>query len=347
MNKKGLTLIELFITIAILGLISIAVYNLFNVFIKQSLGIQERIVTEQRFDIGFHTMLNDFMSMSVVMTGMRDVVPVKTYNADGSLLKETNQTLLFSDSVDYQGTTYSFHTAEGTFLLKDGTTILPIFDESLIDTLYFNSDNEIPRNGISFSVGLSDADYEAGHSGSDTNIRDTYFLEYRDDDGDGRILYDGIAEDNDRDGLDTDGDGLDGEEPDVVNAVVGYQVSYFLVPESDWFQRGGKRFKWHYLVRRLYKPHLAGTSGYSPDFKIIAEKVALLSIIPFKWERGEKIYLPPDALNAYKQSDGTINYGFTTDFNISFEVILVTASQTGATAVFRRTITPSVTYNAE
>ncbi|HDS02707.1 MAG TPA: prepilin-type N-terminal cleavage/methylation domain-containing protein [Firmicutes bacterium] len=347
MNKKGVTLIELLVTIAIMGLIATAVYNLFNVFVKQSLGVQERIVMEQKFDLGFHTMLNDFMSMSVVMSGQRDVVPVRLYTG-GALTKTTRQTLRFEDSVTYDGTTYSFHTADGTFLLEDGGDTLPVFDESVIKELYFNNDEEIPRNGISFSIGLNDEDYAAGHSGSDTNIRDEYFLEFRDDDGDGRITVDGEPEDPERDGRDEDGDGLDGEEPNLVNAVVGYHVSYFLVPQSDWFQRGGKRFKWHYLVRRLHKPHLEGTSGYAPHYRIIADKVALFSIIPFKWERGEKIYLPPDTLYVHRaDTDSPVDYGHTSKMNFSFEIILVTATQIGTTTVFRRTVTPSVTYNNE
>ena len=350
MKKNGVTLIELFIVIAILGVISIAVYNLFNVFVKQTIGIQEQIITEQKFDIGFHTLLNDFMSMSIVMTEMRDVVPNKIVNTDGSLYKgPTNQTLKLEDSVTYDGNTISFTTADGTFLESTtGGTILPELKQEIVDKLFFNSDSEIPQNGITFSIGIDDADYEAGRDGTDTDIRDLYFLEYRDDDGDGRITYDGSPEDNDRDGIDFDGDGMDGEDPDVVDAVVGYEVTYFLVPQAEWFQKAGKRFKWFYLMRKFNQPHMAKKfpSTYEPRYTVVADKVALFSIIPFKWVRGEKIFLPPDSLYAIRNADGTIDYNATTDFNISFEIVLVTVTQTGKRSVFRRVVTPAVTYNA-
>lgn len=351
MNKKGLTLIELFIVISLLSVVAIAIYNLFNVFIKQTIGVQEQIITEQKFDLGFYTMLNDFMSMSIVMTEMRDVVPNKIVNTDGSLyLGPTKQTLKMEDSVSYEGTTYSFTTADGTFLEKtvSGDT-LPVMKSEILDKLYFASDSEIPKDGITFSIGITDADYEAGKSGTDTVIRDAYFLEFRDDDGDGKISYDGSPEDDDRDNIDFDGDGLDGEEPAVVDAVVGYEVSYFLIPQADWFQKAGHRYKWFYLVRRLHKPHLQtkNPSTYEPSYKVLADKVVMLSIIPFKWVRGEKVYLSPESLYAERLSDGSIDYRDTTNFNISFEIILVTATQTGKTSLFRRVVTPSVTYTSE
>ena len=73
----------------------------------------------------------------------------------------------------------------------------------------------------------------------------------------------------------------------------------------------------------------------------------MLSIIPFKWVRGEKVYLSPESLYAERLSDGSIDYRDTTNFNISFEIILVTATQTGKTSMFRRVVTPSVTYTSE
>jgi len=272
--------------------------------------------------------------MSLVMTPQKNVVPVSVSggDADGRV---TNQTLHFSDTINYNGTSYSFSTS--TFPQNIDGVEMGSLDPVKLDVEY-STDEDIPKDGITFSINLPEDIYQQG-LGGDTNIRNNYFLEYRDDDNDGQTLQDGVNEDPERDGLDEDGDGLDGEEPAVEEGAVGYLVSYFLVPSNNnnnWYEEGGHRYKMFNLIRRLHIPHTGAT-----HFQTLATNIVGFSVVPFTMVGDRREYLSPNALElVWDSTSNEYDYSILNDFSLSFEITIIGATTNGKIISFQRVFRP-------
>ena len=347
-SKKGFTLIELVTALGILSGITLIAFIFMSQMLRIGNGTRDSIIRQQGLDMAFSRMVQDFSSMSFVMTQQRNLVPYKYIDKNGTVHHNTKQTVRLYGSTSFEGHNINYQTSVFpkvvTTEIKDDdgnvidikTTQVGTLDPTKLNCNY-NSESEIPHDGISFSIGISDADYNAGVAGNNT-IKTNYFLQYRDDDGDGKyILSNGEPEDNERDGLDDDGDGLDGEEPDIENAVVGYQVTYFCVPMDEKFYNiHGKKFKFYKLVRKLYKPH----NGYT-KYEVLADHIVLFSIVPFKTSKDQRIYLAPTSLDiSWDTSKNDYDYGELDDFNISFEITIVVGTLEGQFTPFVRIVTP-------
>lgn len=334
MNKKGFTITEVLVALFIFGIVSVAIYSSLGRLISFSGKIRERAQIGQELDIVFSQIMNDIASMTVVMTPQKNLVPYKVVDSNGAK-SFTNQTLKFYDKVTYQNTTYSFSTS--TFpKTVDGEKIGTLEEEKL--KVNYQSESDIPRDGITFSIDISEANRDAGING-DTSIRTNYFLKARDDDGDEATTVDGNPEDPERDGIDEDGDNLDGEEPNVERAIVGYHVSYFLVPvNDDWYERGDHRYKKYKLVRRFFKPH-----GGEESFRILSDDIVAFSIVPFKTDLSERDYLAPSALDISWDTDNEqYDYEIINDFNVAFEITIIAVTTEGNTITFQRVFKPIV-----
>jgi len=342
MRKNGFTITEALIAIFIFSIVSVAIYSSLSQLMEYSETIRNKAEIGQEVDIAFSTLMQDISSMSIVMTPQKNVVPLKVTDSNGNT-SFTNQTLKFSDSINYKGQTISFTTSEHPKWEDDNNDGDRDPDELKIGTLAsskydvdFQSESDIPMDGISFSIGLSDTDYNAGVNG-DSSIRNHYFLYYRDDDGDGQVFVDGEPEDPERDGIDDDGDGLDGEDPAVEGGVVGYRVSYFTVEMNDsWFELGGHRYKKYKLIRREYKPHTGGER-----FRVLADNIVVFSVLPFKVVKDQRIYLSPDTLHLeYDSDEGEYNYSRLNNFNLNFEIVIIAVTNPGSLIKFKRVFTP-------
>jgi len=324
--NKGFTLTELILTVGILTGIMVLVYGIFDQVLKVGNKVKYTANNQLNTNWALSMMMKDFQSMSFVMTLQRDLVPCSIV---GGTAKTPKQTLNL------------INTCTSAYLDSTIVTLDP-------DLLSFNrSTYDYPLNSISFSVGLNDTDYMLGLTGTttaSTTIKSNYFEEFRDDDGDGKYKNtDGTVEDNVRDGIDNDNDKLDGEEPDGTGMVVGYQITYYLVP-SQKVMVGGKYFYFHNLYRKEYKPHTNTTKD-----QMILENVILFAIIPFRTDASVRKLITASNLAAtwnqdlYGKDSGGYEYGeATSNFNISFEIVLCTGDAQGNIVTFKRIFTPMV-----
>jgi len=334
MNKKGFTVTELLVVVFIFGIVSVAIYSSLGRLLSFSEKVRERTVIGQEVDIAFSRIMNDISSMSLVMTPQKNLVPYR-YTDENGAVKYTNQTLKLYDTITYKNTDYSFTTS--TFpKTVDGDQKGTIEPQKL--NINYSTEEDIPKDGITFSINISESDRQDGIDG-DTAIRNNYFLQYRDDDGDGQTLVDGDPEDPERDGIDEDGDGLDGEEPAIEGGIVGYHVSYFLVPTNDkWYERGGHRYKKYKLVRRLYKPH-----NGSENFVVLSDDIVAFSIVPFTSFLTQRLYIAPHDLDvSWDTNLDNYDYERVNDFSITFEITLVAATDEGNTITFQRIFKPII-----
>ncbi|TYB31828.1 MAG: prepilin-type N-terminal cleavage/methylation domain-containing protein [Candidatus Mcinerneyibacterium aminivorans] len=334
MNKKGFTLTEIIVAVFIFGIVSVAIYSSLGRLISMSEQVRDRTKIGQEVDIAFSRIMNDISSMSLVMTPQKNLVPYRYVDENGNE-NFTNQTLKLYDTVNYKNTDYSFTTS--TFpKTVDGVERGTIDPEKL--KVNYSSETDIPRDGITFSINISEDDRQDGIDGN-TSIRNNYFLQYSDDDGDGQTLVDGDPEDPERDGIDEDGDGLDGEEPAIEGGIVGYHVSYFLTPTNNvWYERGGHRYKKYKLIRRLYKPH----SG-EENFVVLSDDIVSLSIVPFTSYLTQRMYIAPHDLDVSWDTDkDNYDYEMINDFSITFEITIIAATNEGDTITFQRVFKPII-----
>ncbi|HMA68670.1 MAG TPA: prepilin-type N-terminal cleavage/methylation domain-containing protein [Candidatus Mcinerneyibacterium sp.] len=350
MSKKGFTLTEMVVGAFILSLFAVLIYSAINQIGTFATNTRNRMEIGQELDTITSMMFRDISSMSMVMTPQKNLVPYKaTFNSGDERI--TNQTLKFYGTVTYEGSTYSYNTSEfpketEQWIDEDGDGVKDIGEVELLEIgtlqkdkydVYFDSVGDIPRDGISFSIGIPDDVYSSG-VGGDNSIRSNYFLQYRDDDADGKTLVDGEFEDPERDGFDDDGDGLDGEDPAIDGAIAGYHVTYFLVPsDGKWYEQNDHRYQKFQLVRRLHKPHNGDT-----ETRVLSERIVMLSILPFKTVKDQRIYLSPEDLDISQDSDGEFDYSNIDSFNVAFEITIVGVTNEGRMVTFQRIFRPQL-----
>jgi len=329
-NKKGFTLTELIVTVGLLTGIMVLVYSIFDQVILVGNKVKNTIENQTSTNLALGTIMKDFQSMSFVMTLQRNLVPCSLTGGSHAQPKQTLKLL---------------NTCTAAYI--SGTVVT--LDKEIFK--FDRSDYDYPFNSISFSIGLSDADFQSGISGNSA-IRTNYFLKYRDDDNDGKsVNSNGTSEDSERDGIDNDlnssnttaADGLDGEEPDDEGMIVGYQVTYYLDMKNKIEVRNGdgtsKYIQFAELRRKQYFPHNNTTVD-----KVLVSNVVLFSILPFKVESGVRQIITPDLLTAtWDSSTNKYTYGTAlSNFSISFEVIICTSDIKGNIVPFKRVFTPMI-----
>lgn len=321
--KKGFTLPEMLITVGVLSVVSLIVFMIFNQVSKTGNQVRDAAMFQVQAAKALGIVMKDMQSMSFVMTLQRNFVPI----VQGGSHPQTKQTFQLTNTLQAS---------------QLDSSVVKLNDSYL----QFNrSDYNYPHNQISFSIGLSDADYRTGITTTNVNhpILVNYFLWRRDDDGDGKYQTSStVSEDKEADGIDNDSDGLDGEEPEDEGLIVGYQVTYTIVERSRRVKSiGGKTqyLKYCDLIRTEYRPHNGQTKK-----ETLLSNVVLFSILPFKSEGSVRQLITANDLKAIWDS-GTSKYVYgsaISHFRISFEVTLSVADPNGKVYTFQRVFTPMI-----
>lgn len=322
--KQGFTLPEMLITVGVLSVVSLVVFMIFRQVSKTGNEVRDAAMFQVKAAKALTIIMTDIQSMSFVMTLQRNLVP----HLEGGSHPATKQTFKLLNTLQES---------------QLDPNVVKLNDEYL----NFNrSDYNYPHNYMTFSIGLSDADYNIGKD-PDTNINHAilvnYFLWRRDDDGDGKWRNaDGTPEDAEADGFDNDNDGLDGEEPNDEGIAVGYQVTYSIVEKSRRVKQVKGRtyyLKYCQLSRTLFKPH-----NGSKKTEVLLDNVVLLSILPFKTEGGVRRLITADDLKAVWDTGASkyINNEGTQKFKISFDITLCVADPNGKVYTFKRVFTPMI-----
>ena len=321
--RKGFTLPEMMITVGILGVVSLIVFMIFSQVSKTGTAVRDAATFQVQSAKALSIIMTDIQSMSFVMTLQRNLVPV----VQGGTHPQTRQTLQLTNTLQES---------------QLDPSVVKLDEEYL---QFKRSDYNYPHNTMTFSIGLSDADYKTGITTTNVDhpILLNYFLWRRDDDNDGKYRTSATQpEDKEGDGIDNDSDKLDGEEPEDEGMIIGYQVTYSIVEKSRRVVTGPKGtqyLKYCQLTRTEYRPHSGKTRK-----EVLIDNVVLFSILPFKSEGSVRQLITANDLKAVWNS-GTNTYDLGTGvshFRISFEITLSVADPKGKVFTFQRVFTPMI-----